>query len=57
MTQLTEMEIWQELAEQAKQLPHMRQLFAEDQQRFDNMSISACDLLLDYSKTGLITTH
>lgn len=50
MTQLTEMEIWQELAEQAKQLPHMRQLFAEDQQRFDNMSISACDLLLDYSK-------
>ncbi|WP_028773159.1 glucose-6-phosphate isomerase [Shewanella waksmanii] len=50
MTQLTEMDIWQELAEQAKQLPHMRQLFAEDQQRFDNMSISACDLLLDYSK-------
>src|SRR2546422_7458161 len=29
---------------------HLRQLFAEDRQRFDNYSVHACDLLLDYSK-------
>src|SRR6266581_20407 len=29
---------------------HLRQLFAEDRQRFDKYSLAACDLLLDYSK-------
>ena len=29
---------------------HLRQLFAEDRQRFDKYSLTACDFLLDYSK-------
>lgn len=29
---------------------HMRDLFADDPERFDNMSVNACGVLLDYSK-------
>ncbi|WP_394200141.1 glucose-6-phosphate isomerase [Shewanella waksmanii] len=50
MTRLTEMDVWQQLKQQTSQLPHMRQLFADDPARFDKMSLSACELFLDYSK-------
>ena len=32
---------------------HMRDLFSQDKQRFDNMSMQACGLLLDYSKNRI----
>ncbi|QYJ98685.1 glucose-6-phosphate isomerase [Shewanella alkalitolerans] len=50
MTKLTQQDAWAELEAQAAKLPHMRELFEADPQRFDKMSLSACGLLLDYSK-------
>lgn len=32
---------------------HMRDLFAQDKHRFENMSVQACGLLLDYSKNRI----
>ena len=32
---------------------HMRELFAQDKHRFENMSVQACGLLLDYSKNRI----
>jgi len=39
---------WEELAD-----VHMRDLFAADPDRFDRMSLSACGILLDYSKNRI----
>ncbi|MCK8043631.1 glucose-6-phosphate isomerase [Shewanella sp. 1CM18E] len=50
MTELTQQATWQALAQHSKTLPHMRELFSTEPQRFDNMSAQACGLLLDYSK-------
>ena len=50
MTKLTQQAAWAQLQAQTKQLPHMRALFNADPKRFDKMSLSACGLLLDYSK-------
>lgn len=41
---------WQEMRSR-----HMRELFAEDPQRFDAMSLERCGMLLDYSKNRI--TH
>ena len=50
MTHLTQSATWQALANHSTSLAHMRELFANDTARFDKMSLSACDLFLDYSK-------
>ncbi|CAM4011676.1 MULTISPECIES: glucose-6-phosphate isomerase [Shewanella] len=50
MTKLTQQDAWAQLEAQTAKLPHMRELFEADPQRFDKMSLSACGLLLDYSK-------
>ncbi|NMH64756.1 glucose-6-phosphate isomerase [Shewanella salipaludis] len=55
MTHLTESSIWQALAKHSLQLPHMREMFAKDSQRFEAMSLSACGLFLDYSKNRATT--
>lgn len=45
-------QIWQHLISHQTTLAtvHLRQLFAEDSQRFQHFSLESCDLLLDYSK-------
>ncbi|MBM7072922.1 glucose-6-phosphate isomerase [Shewanella sp. 202IG2-18] len=53
MSFLTSTASWQALKQHKDTLPHMRQLFTEDAQRFENMSLKSCDLLLDYSKNRL----
>ncbi|GIU41858.1 glucose-6-phosphate isomerase [Shewanella colwelliana] len=50
MTQLTKSTTWSALAAHTEQLAHMRSLFNQDSQRFNDMSLSACGLFLDYSK-------
>lgn len=50
MTQLTHSSSWQALIANASNLPHMRDLFAQNPQRFEQMSLKACGLFLDYSK-------
>lgn len=50
MTFLTQSTTWQALSAHSKNIPHMRELFANDTARFNNMSLSACGLFLDYSK-------
>lgn len=55
MTELTQLASWQALEQHSKTVPHMRELFQQQPQRFDDMSIKACDLLLDYSKNRAST--
>ncbi|GIU45791.1 glucose-6-phosphate isomerase [Shewanella sairae] len=50
MTELTQKATWQALEQHRNTLPHMRELFSTEPQRFNDMSIQACGLLLDYSK-------
>ncbi|QBF83946.1 glucose-6-phosphate isomerase [Shewanella maritima] len=50
MTQLTTSQIWQQIKNNTQSLPHMRELFAQNPQRFEQMSLSECGLMLDYSK-------
>ena len=50
MTQLTQSATWQQLATHTAALPHMRELFEKNDQRFDAMHLKSCGLLLDYSK-------
>ncbi|HYG32140.1 MAG TPA: glucose-6-phosphate isomerase, partial [Methylophilaceae bacterium] len=52
MNNPTELPVWQQLvAHQEKIFPlHMRDMFAEDEQRFEKFSLTFGDLLLDYSK-------
>ncbi len=56
MTQkLNERPEWKELSSHWKQTEdlHLRDLFAADAQRAETFSITACDLLLDYSKNRI----
>ncbi|WP_339086696.1 glucose-6-phosphate isomerase [Shewanella chilikensis] len=53
MTHLTQSATWQTLKAMSADLPHMRELFAENPQRFDQLSIKDCGLLLDFSKNRL----
>jgi glucose-6-phosphate isomerase len=52
---------WQQLAAHAEEMRgrHLRELFAEDPQRFTRFSLSDGDLLLDFSKQriGTQTLH
>ena len=50
MTQLTQSATWQQLATHTAALPHMRELFENNDQRFNAMHLKSCGLLLDYSK-------
>ncbi len=52
MTNPTTFPVWQQLTEhQSEIFPlHMRDLFAQDKDRFEKFSLKSCDLLLDYSK-------
>lgn len=52
MTSLTQYPVWNKLCEHQKNvLPlHMRDIFAEDPQRFEKYSLKFKDILLDYSK-------
>jgi glucose-6-phosphate isomerase len=45
-------DIWQSLQQHQQQLAHvhLRELFANHPQRFEQLSVQACNLLLDYSK-------
>ncbi|MEZ9819165.1 glucose-6-phosphate isomerase [Shewanella sp. 10N.286.45.A1] len=55
MTELTQLASWQALQQHCKTVPHMRELFKQQPQRFDDMSTKACGLLLDYSKNRAST--
>ncbi|PMG71527.1 glucose-6-phosphate isomerase [Shewanella sp. 10N.286.51.B7] len=50
MTHLTQSNTWQQLSQNAAALPHMRDLFAQNPSRFEQLSVKDCGLLLDYSK-------
>ncbi|MCL1068282.1 glucose-6-phosphate isomerase [Shewanella olleyana] len=50
MTHLTQSNTWQQLSQNAAALPHMRELFAQNPARFEQLSVKDCGLLLDYSK-------
>ncbi|NRD73113.1 glucose-6-phosphate isomerase [Shewanella sp. VB17] len=50
MTKLTQSQTWKALKAHTQALPHMRHLFEDNAQRFNQMSTSACGLFLDYSK-------
>src|ERR1051326_4070847 len=52
MSNLTESAAWKALQKEhaAVSQLHLRQLFATDPKRFENFSLKACDILLDYSK-------
>ncbi|GGP40325.1 glucose-6-phosphate isomerase [Shewanella saliphila] len=53
MTKLTQSTTWKALQAHTSQLPHMRELFAQNPQRFEQMSVKACGLFLDYSKNRI----
>lgn len=56
MKSLTGSTEWEALIEHWKQLQptHMRELFAHNPARFEQLSISSCGILLDYSKNRII---
>lgn len=56
MTERTELPVWQQLKQHAAQMQthHMKQLFAENSQRFAQFSLKTPEFLFDYSK-NLIT--
>lgn len=58
MTNLTDLKEWQALTKQQKILAaqHMRDLYAQDAERFQHFSLSACGILLDYSR-NLLTSQ
>lgn len=60
MNDITKSSIWQKLTEHSKQIAniHMRDLFKDDQERFNKFSIviqnnHTCSLLIDYSKNRI----
>lgn len=55
MTSITESPLWQTLQQHRHSLREtsLRQLFESDQQRFQNFSLTAADLTLDYSKNRI----
>ncbi|MBY0427958.1 MAG: glucose-6-phosphate isomerase, partial [Alphaproteobacteria bacterium] len=56
MPQLTQTPIWPEILNAATRVKplHLRQLFAHDAKRFEQMSLSVGELFLDYSKQCLL---
>jgi len=58
MNELTQLPQWQALTQhyQAIANTHMRDLFQTDRNRFENFSLHAADLLLDYSKNRITQT-
>jgi len=52
MTNPTNLPVWQQLCDHYHETSslHMRDLFAQDEQRFEKLSMKFGDLLLDYSK-------
>lgn len=52
MSELTELSVWSELKQHYAEIrhQHMRDMFEEDQQRFDRFSLQINDILYDYSK-------
>ena len=52
MSTLTQSTTWKALEEHFKEIrqSHMRDMFAEDPQRFDKFSLKLNDILFDYSK-------
>ena len=58
MTTLTESAAWKALAQHQKEMAnvHMRDLFAQDPDRFTAFSLRVDDLLLDYSKNRITET-
>ena len=52
---LTETGVWRALDQHYLEVRnlHMRDLFAKDYRRFEKFSVSACDILLDYSKNRI----
>ncbi|RLV61443.1 glucose-6-phosphate isomerase [Parashewanella curva] len=53
MSHLTESSAWQALSSHQPSIKHMRELFKEDPQRFEKMSLKSCGFLFDYSKNRL----
>jgi len=55
MSQLTKSEVWNNLSLHYKKIKklHMRDMFAEDPERFNKFSIQFNDILLDYSKNRI----
>lgn len=55
MTQLSSLPAWQSLNQHHREISglHMRNLFAEDPQRFERFSLHLDDLLFDYSKNRI----
>jgi len=55
MTLINQTPVWQALEKHQKKMAnvHLRDLFAQDNQRFQRFSCEACGLLLDYSKNHL----
>src|SRR5918999_1602303 len=55
MSKLTQTPAWQALKShhQAAASKHMRDLFKEDSKRFDEFSLEACGIFLDYSKNRI----
>lgn len=56
MSNLTESPAWQALQQHFEQVKdvHMRDLFEQDSERFTKFSSKIDDILLDFSKTGLL---
>ncbi len=56
MGRITESPPWRALQQHWQEIAHrpMRQLFAEDPGRFGRFSMSACGILLDYSKNRIV---
>ena len=55
MTHRTDMPAWKNLQAHAIDLEilHLRQLFADDPQRFERLSVTALDFLYDYTRQRL----
>ncbi len=55
MSKLTKSKSWKSLRAHQKKIAgkHMREMFAKDPRRFENFSLKACGILLDYSKNRI----
>ena len=55
MSKLTQSKAWQDLAKHYESIKHthMRELFADDENRFEKYSLQINDLLYDYSKNRI----
>ncbi len=55
MTPLTELRVWQDLAAHWREIEplQMRDLFTQDQGRYERFTLEACGILLDYSKNRI----